>query len=1071
MPVTNKGIRLAKVAREINVGIDTITEHLKKKGFNVESRPTTKLSPEMYNVLLADFKQDVVLKERADHISFRTKRENIEISDLKNKGVTKEDSDLEFLLKTTTTFSEKEEPVKQPKKETKPIPKIIDEVIEEKPKTQVIEPIIEALPIVEDVLPTLPPPPTLLEEVIEEPSLSVVEKTVEETIPVVEPQEFTSLPDTITSPVIKDEVLEPIESRELIEEISSPEPIVEEVIPDESIVKQEEVLAIESEQVITEEKKEEASEKKPPIPKEELFKAEVEIDPIKVVGKIELDNFSTKKKKKTLTKRVIKGRKSQTPKPEKKREEPVKKAFEKKSIEKPVPEPEKQVEKRTVPKLQGPKIVGKISLPTEVERSEKKKEGERKRRKRKRKRIVKPEDQATTNTTNKETETKPPTKRVKKSVTKSKDRDKRKKRGRRKVDNKAPEVTEKEIQDKIKATMAKLTGGTKGKSARAKLRRKKKEQAAEGLEETNEVLNVLSVTEFVSVNELATLMEVSVNDVITQCFNLGVIVSINQRLDAEVIELVAEEFNFEVEFISVSDEDEEIEDIEDAPEDLKPRPPIVTIMGHVDHGKTSLLDYIRSANVIAGEVGGITQHIGAYEVMTESGREITFLDTPGHEAFTAMRARGAKVTDIAVIVVSADDSVMPQTKEAISHAQAAGVPMVFAINKIDKMDANPERIKEQLANMNILVEDWGGSFQSQEISAKEGTNVADLLEKILLEADLLELSANPDRPALGTIVEASLDKGRGYLATMLVQKGTLKVGDVMVAGQYSGKVKAMYNERGVKIKKAGPSAPALVLGLNGAPQAGDKVRVMESEQEAKLIATRREQIVREQSFRATKHITLEEIGRRLALGNFKELNLIVKGDVDGSVEALSDSLLQLSTDEIRVNIIHRSVGPIKESDVLLASASDAIIIGFQVRPSPNARRKADHENIDIRLYSIIYAAIDEIKAAMEGMLEPTVEERFVCNIEVRDVFKITKVGKVAGCYVLDGKVSRDTKVRVVREGIVIYTGELSSLKRFKDDVKDVQAGMECGLTVKNYSDLKIGDIIEGYEEYEIKRKL
>jgi translation initiation factor IF-2 len=553
--------------------------------------------------------------------------------------------------------------------------------------------------------------------------------------------------------------------------------------------------------------------------------------------------------------------------------------------------------------------------------------------------------------------------------------------------------------------------------------------------------------------------------------SLGIMVSINQRLDAEVIELVSSEFGFDVEFINLEQEAEEDVEVEDEPEDLLPRAPIVTIMGHVDHGKTSLLDYIRSANVVAGEAGGITQHIGAYRVTTATGKQITFLDTPGHEAFTAMRARGAKVADIAVIVVAADDAIMPQTKEAISHAQAASLPMIFAINKIDKEGANPEKIKEQLAGMNILVEDWGGKYQSQEISAKKGLNIDLLLEKIGLEAEMLEVKANPDRQAMGSVIEASLDKGRGYQSTILIQNGTLNQGDMAVCGQHYGKIKAMFNERGQRVKSAGPSTPVQVLGLNGAPQAGEKFRVYAEESEAKDIANHRAQIMREQGIRARKHITLDEIGRRLALGNFKELGIIIKGDFDGSVEALSDSLQKLSTEEVAINVVHKGVGQITESDVLLATASDAIIVGFQVRPSMQAARLAEQENIEIRTYSIIYDAIEEIKSAMEGLLEPKVEKKTVSNIEIREIYKINGVGTIAGCYVLEGKMTRQTRLNVVRDGIVVHTGELSSLKRFKDDVKDVNYGYECGLMVKNYNDLRIGDIIEGFEEVEVKRTL
>jgi translation initiation factor IF-2 len=645
------------------------------------------------------------------------------------------------------------------------------------------------------------------------------------------------------------------------------------------------------------------------------------------------------------------------------------------------------------------------------------------------------------------------------------------------------EIDKKEIQDKIRETQAKLSGqGGRGKGTKAKYRRAKREEMAEamGAEQTED--NKLQVTEFISVSELANLMDVSFAEVIGKCMGLGIMVSINQRLDAEVIELVAGEFGFDVEFMGLEDVEDVEEDSEeeDSPEKQQHRAPIVTIMGHVDHGKTSLLDYIRSAKGVAGEAGGITQHIGAYEVTLANGKNITFLDTPGHEAFTAMRARGAKVTDIAVIVVAADDAVMPQTKEAISHAQAAQVPMIFAINKIDKDGANPQKIYEQLSQMNILVEEWGGKFQSQQLSARQGLNVDTLLEKILLEADLLDLKANPDKEANGTIIEASLDKGRGYVATVLVQNGTLKQGDLVVSGQYYGKVKAMFNERNKREEKAPPSTPVLILGLNGAPQAGEKFKVYQDEAEAKEVASKRAQILREQGIRTKKHITLDEIGRRLALGNFKELNIIIKGDVDGSVEALSDSLQKLSTQEIVVKVIHKAVGAITESDVTLATASDAILIGFNVRPSSQANKLAEAEGVQIKQYSIIYNAIEEIRNAMEGMLEPKVEEKEVATVEVRNVFKFDKA-TVAGCYVTEGKIRRDHKIKVFRDGILVFPrqenddkpryAELGSLKRFKDDVKDVNNGYECGLTVKGYTDMQVGDNVIAYEEQEVKRTL
>lgn len=637
-----------------------------------------------------------------------------------------------------------------------------------------------------------------------------------------------------------------------------------------------------------------------------------------------------------------------------------------------------------------------------------------------------------------------------------------------------PAVSEEDVQKQIKETLARLTDNKRGRAKGAKYRRERRDAEVEKLEKERqfqeEQSKILKLTEFVTVNELATMMNISAVEVIKTCMSIGMMVSINQRLDAETINIVAEEFGYQTEFVS-AEVVEAINEEEDSEEDLVARPPIVTVMGHVDHGKTSLLDNIRQTNVIAGEAGGITQHIGAYNVMLKSGRRMTFLDTPGHEAFTAMRARGAQVTDIAIIIVAADDSVMPQTVEAINHASAAGVPIVFAINKIDKPTANPDKIKEALAGMNYLVEDWGGKYQSQDISAKANIGVDELLEKVILEADLLDLKANPNRRAVGSIIESSLDKGKGYVANVLVQNGTMNVGDIILAGTHYGRVRAMYNERNQNVKSAGPSAPVQILGLNGAPQAGDALHVLETEQEAREIATKREQLQREQGLRTQKILTLDDIGRRIAIGNFQQLNVIVKGDVDGSVEALSDSLLQLSTEEIQLNVIHKGVGQISESDVTLAAASDAIIVGFQVRPSQQARRMAEADGVDIRLHSVIYDSIEEIKSAMEGMLSPEIREEQTAYVEVREVFKITKVGTVAGCMVKEGKIKRSHKIRLIRDGIVIYSGELGSLKRFKDDVKEVSAGFECGLNIHNYNDIKVGDVIEAFEEIEIKKTL
>ncbi|MCB0664410.1 MAG: translation initiation factor IF-2 [Saprospiraceae bacterium] len=782
---------------------------------------------------------------------------------------------------------------------------------------------------------------------------------------------------------------------------------------------------------------------------------------IKVVGKIDLE-----KKKEAPVKKEVEEEKKETAevKEEAAKEESVPQKAEQKAEESK--EEENEMIRAEAPQLKGLKILGKIDTQ-KFDKPKKKKETPA---------AKSTSDDQEKKSRSRDDDHKKRRRRRTKVKTSRVGSDQRDRRGKKTEEVK--EVSQKEIDEKIKATMARLSGGRQRK--RQKIRRDKRDTMREKqeLEMQEKETKAIQLTEFVTAQELANLMNVSVTDVITTCLNLGVVVSINQRLDAEIIELLAEEYGHEVEFISAEDETEEEEEIIDDPEDLKPRAPIVTVMGHVDHGKTSLLDYIRMTNVAGGEAGGITQHIGAYEVnVGEEDRKITFLDTPGHEAFTAMRARGAKATDIAVIIIAADDNIMPQTKEAISHAQAAGVPMVFAINKVDKDGADPERIKQQLASMNLLVESWGGKYQSQDISAKTGLNIDLLLEKIILEADLLELQANPDRAALGSVIEASLDKGRGYVCKLLVTNGTLSIGDSIVAGEHSGRVKAMYNERGKKVKVAGPSTPVLILGLSGAPQAGEKFKVTDTEQEARQIAAKRAQITREQTTRASKRISLDEIGRRLALGTFKELNLIVKGDVDGSIEALSDALLKLSQKTVQVNIIHKAVGQIIESDVLLASASDAIIIGFQVRPSMSARKLAEQEGVQIKLYSIIYEAIEEITAAIEGLLEPTKEEKIIGQMVVKETFKISKVGTIAGCFVEDGKFNRDTHVRVIRDGIVIYptkegvTGEISSLKRFKDDVKEVRSGLECGITIKNFNDIKVGDVIEGYTIIEIKQVL
>ena len=839
------------------------------------------------------------------------------------------------------------------------------------------------------------------------------------------------------------------------------------------------------EEVVTPKTEEKVVESVPHVEAPVITKIEApEMEGPKVIDKIDLDAIdSSTRPKKDDKKKEVKAK--EEPKKTKKKEEPV--VAEVTSppppiapvIAEPVKDAPPIIENIKADKLEGPKIMGKIDLPVNNDTRPRNND-----EKRKRKRIPVDKKQVGNQPTGFQRGPAPggqpgqgqgqrppsPYQGNRPQGTGQQGRFNRNAPVTARRDDK--EIDQKEIQDKIRETQAKLAGsGGRGKSLKAKYRKAKRDEAAELQSGESTADNKLQVTEFISVSESANLMDVSFADVISKCMSLGIMVSINQRLEADVIELVAGEFGYEVEFIGIDDEAEfDEEEVEELPEDQKARPPIVTIMGHVDHGKTSLLDYIRHANVIAGEAGGITQHIGAYEVMLKDGRAITFLDTPGHEAFTAMRARGAKVTDIAVIVIAADDAVMPQTKEAISHAQAANVPMIFALNKIDKDGANPEKIKEQLSGMNLLVEDWGGKYQSQEISAKSGLNVEALMDKILLEAEILDLKANPVRPANGTVIEASLDKGRGYVATILVQNGTLRQGDLLVSGQNYGRVKAMFNERNQRTEIAPPSTPVLILGLNGAPQAGETFKVYEDESEAKDTANRRAQILREQGIRAKKHITLDEIGRRLALGNFKQLNLIIRADVDGSVEALSDSLQKLSTEEIAISVVHKGVGQITESDVLLATASDAVVIGFNVRPALSASKLAEHEGVEIKTYSIIYDAIDEVKSAMEGMLEPKIQEKVLGIAEIKETYKFDKA-TIAGCMVIEGKIARNNRIRLVREGIIVHTGELGSLKRFKDDAKEVVNNMECGLSIKNYNDIKAGDMIEAFEEVEVKRTL
>ena len=951
-------MRLSKVAKELNVGIANVIDHLASKGIKVDGRPNTKITPESYKILKQEFSADVEQHKRSEEIAQarREEKEAIKIAAVKNSA------DKE-VIKAKADFTG---------------PKTIGKITIESKKS--------------------------------------------------------SKKDSQNPAKVE------LSNKETASEVKSPKELTENIV--EKRVKSDSKKEVYKEESFQNKaaKKEESNAIKSAASKD-VIKAKGSVTGPKQIGKIDVN----KPVKNDDVKEIKVEKLNKIPAPELVNEETV----------------ANEVLRAKSKTLSGPKLTGEVIDLSKFAKPKKKKVASSsnpsgdKDNKKKRKRINSGSSGGTARPgrPNQKAGSRGPARGKKPKVVKA-------------------EPTAEEIQKKIAETLDKLTG--KGKSKGSKHRKSKREVRREqdviDQERADEESKTIKVTEFVTVNELATMMDVQVTQIISSCMMLGIMVTMNQRLDAETLSIVADEFGFDVEFVS-AEVQESIEDIEDNPEDLLSRSPIVTVMGHVDHGKTSLLDYVRRENVIAGEAGGITQHIGAYEVALKTGKRITFIDTPGHEAFTAMRARGAQVTDIAIIVIAADDDIMPQTKEAISHAQAAEVPIVFAINKVDKPNANPDKIKEQLAAMDLLVEDWGGKFQSHDVSAKHGQGVEELLEKVLLEAEMLDLKANPNKSAKGSIIEASLDKGKGFVTTMLVQSGTLSVGDFLLAGQYTGKVKAMFNERGLNVELAGPSAPVSILGLSGAPQAGDKFNVMSDEREAKSIALKRTQLQREQSIRTQKHLTLDEIGRRLALGDFQELNIILKGDVDGSIEALSDSLQKLSTDSIQVNIIHKAVGQISESDILLATASDAIVIGFQVRPSASARKLAEKEEIDIRLYSIIYDAINEVKEAMEGMLSPVTKEEIVCNLEVRETFKVTKVGTIAGCYVLDGKINRGTRVRLIRDGVVVYTGALGSLKRFKDDVKEVAKGYECGLNIDKFNDVKVGDIIEGYEEVEVKRTL
>ena len=1001
-------IRLNKVTRDLNVGITTVVEFLQKKGYTIEASPNAKITEEQYAVLVKEFSTDKNLKIESE--KFSQERQNKD----RNKA--------SISIEGFESKKEKEEVVKtvipeEARPKLKQVGKIDLDNLNKKTASKVVEPaakVIEQTPKAEPVV----------EKVVERKETPQPQKETPKPV-VVEEKKPESTPQPAPAPVLEEKKEPKIEkTEEKTPQVKEMEKETPEAAP-------------------VQEKEEDDVFKIRPTE----FKSK-----INVVGQIDLAalNQSTRPKKKSKEEK------------RKEREEKAKQRQEQRKLMKDAII--KEIRK-------GDDKISKNLVNDDA--------AKKKKRNRINKERVDINAAGTTNVggasnnnqrndnanrPNRNNNSKPNSNNNQGGGKFNKDRFK-------KPVVKA-EVSDEDVAKQVKETLARLTNKTKNKAA--KYRKEKRENVQNRLMEQEEMeqedSKILKLTEFVTANELASMMDIPVTQVIATCMSIGIMVSINQRLDAETINLVAEEFGYKTEYVS-AEVAQAITEEEDNEEDLQPRAPIVTVMGHVDHGKTSLLDYIRKANVIAGEAGGITQHIGAYNVKLEDGRHITFLDTPGHEAFTAMRARGAKVTDIAIIIVAADDNVMPQTKEAINHAMAAGVPIVFAINKVDKPHANPDKIKEELAAMNFLVEEWGGKYQSQDISAKKGTGVHDLLEKVLLEAEMLDLKANPDRKATGSIIESSLDKGRGYVATMLVANGTLKMGDIVLAGTSYGKVKAMFNERNQRIKEAGPSEPVLILGLNGAPAAGDTFHVIDTEQEARDIANKREQLQREQGLRTQKLLTLDEVGRRLALGDFHELNVIVKGDVDGSVEALSDSLIKLSTEQVQVNVIHKGVGQISESDVTLAAASDAIIVGFQVRPSSSAGKLAEQEGVDIRKYSVIYDAIEEVKAAMEGMLAPTLKEQITATIEVREVFNITKVGLVAGAMVKTGKVKRSDKARLIRDGIVVFTGAINALKRFKDDVKEVGTNFECGISLTNCNDIKVGDIIEAYEEVEVKQTL
>lgn len=1079
--------RLGKAAKDFNVSIATIVEFLSQNGFPIEDgeqsdkkKENIKLTQEMYDLLVKTYQSDRNTKEKAAEIEIGVatkaalKAEAAQKQNKEKKKAEKKAAKVEKNVDNSVTIPE------TTIEQNSDLENIVEEIEKIDKEEIVVEPVLEKINIVEkpeeenfsleipkiqkpkilgkvDLTkidkPTKPVKKTKLEKATKNKSEKVAERqdnkeNIEESISKEIKLETAS--NVLTNPTIEttSESKLDVEIKPSIEENIVNENTSEKVEATTSQIKEEKPIVEESAQQIAEPVNVQQEKPEP----EHIRTVIPQLQGIKTTGKIDLSAINDKTKPKKKSKEDLRKEKEERIRAEKMIAEQIRRQKEQESgiVRETKPKEDKKENnfiKTKVERLSGTKVVGKIDNVDDLKKGHTKEGGERKE---KRKRITKYS----------------PDEKMSFETKKQDFKERRKERHR----EKRPDINFEEVEDQIRRTMAKM--GPLGKTKAAKHRREKRELIQQEMEQAQQrqalESNILKVTEFITANELATMMNVPVNKIIATCMSVGLFISINQRLEKDNIELLAEEYGFKVQF-SDSELEDEVNISQDDPALLTSRAPIVTVMGHVDHGKTSLLDYIRKTNVIAGEAGGITQHIGAYEVHLPDGRKITFLDTPGHEAFTAMRARGAKITDIVIIVIAADDSVMPQTIEAINHAQAAGVPMIFAINKIDKPGAEPDKIRTALANMNLLVEEWGGKIQSQEISAKKGINVDVLLEKVLIEAEMLELKANPTGIAAGTVIESSLDKGRGYIAKMLVQNGTLKKGDIVVAGTSFGKIKAMYNERNQLVTEAGPSTPILLLGLDSAPQAGDTFRVYSEEREAKSVVSKRQQLLREQGIRAQKHITLSEIGRRIAIGDFKELNIIIKGDVDGSIEALSDSVLKLSTEDVQVNVIHKSVGQVTESDVLLASASNAIILAFQVRPSNGAKKLAEQEQIDIRTYSVIYDTINDLKEAIAGMKAPELKENIVCNIEVRETFHISKVGTIAGCYVLDGKVQRTTRIRIIRDGIVIYTGRLGSLKRFKDDVREVTAGYECGLNIESFNDVRIGDIIEGFEEVEVKK--